>query len=108
MKVIAKVDSDTLLVQMTVNEFRLLSEEVDWREHDKVKIGETKGVRRLADHLAQLRKAKPPMVQLRGLMQAFLALTEPETIQKTLDEAGVVLPEQNAVPEETGFEDLVE
>lgn len=104
MKVLAKIDEHTVMVQMTVNEFRLLSEEVDWRDFDKVKVGEVKGVKRLADHLSQLQRSKPEIVQLRGLMQAFLSLTEPETIQKTLDEAGVVLPSKDATQEKTASE----
>lgn len=105
MRVVAKIDDYTVMVQMTINEFRLLSEDVDWRNRDNVKVGETKGVKRLADHLSQLQRSKPDLVQLRGIMQMFLALTETDNIQKTLNDAGVVLPEKNAVPEETGFED---
>lgn len=101
MKALAKIDERTLVVQMTINEFRLLSEDVHWRDRDNVKVGETKGVKRIADHLSMLQRSKPDLVQLRGIMQMFLALTEPDNIQKTLNDAGVVLPEKNAVHEET-------
>ncbi len=94
MKVIAKTNG-TVLVEMTPTEFKHITDATVWsaseygNELREITIGREVKVLGLSEHLIKLRKQKPDLKQLRGVMQAFLALTEPEAIEKTLAEAGV-------------------
>lgn len=94
MKVIAKTGR-TLLVEMTATEFEhCASTEVhsvtDYGQGlEKVKIGQEVKILGLSQHLIELRNQQPDLKQVRGVMQAFLALTEPEAIAKTLEAAGI-------------------
>jgi len=94
MKVIAKTGR-TLLVEMTATEFEhCASTEVhsvtDYGQGlEKVKIGQEVKILGLSQHLIELRNQQPDLKQLRGVFQAFLALTEPAAIEKTISEAGV-------------------
>lgn len=94
MKVIAKTAA-TVLVEMTPTEFRHCFDtdvyhggEI-YREMDNIVIGKEFNTLGLSQHLIELRNQHPDLKQLRGVMQAFLALTEPEAIEKTLEAAGV-------------------
>lgn len=97
MKVIAKTGR-TLLVEMTATEFEhCASTEVhsvtDYGQGlEKVNIGQEVKILGLSQHLIELRNQQPDLKQVRGVMQAFLALTEPEAITKTLEAAGVPIP----------------
>ena len=94
MKVIAKTNG-TVLVEMTPTEWlhitdvEIVSTYPFQGDLSKITIGKEIDVLGLSKHLIQLRNQKPDLKQLRGVMQAFLALTEPEAIEKTLEEAGV-------------------
>jgi hypothetical protein len=94
MKVIAKTNG-TVLVEMTPTEFLHITDVENTSTYpfqgdlSKITIGKEINVFGLSKHLIQLRSQKPDLKQLRGVMQAFLALTEPEAIEKTLAEAGV-------------------
>jgi len=94
MKVIAKT-AETVLVEMTPTEFRhcfdpeTRSTGEEYRGMDNIKIGQEVNVLGLSKHLIELRRQQPDLKQLRGVMQAFLALTEPEAIAKTLEQAGI-------------------
>jgi hypothetical protein len=94
MKVIAKTNG-TVLVEMTATEFLHITDVDNVNTYlfqgdlAKITIGKEIDVFGLSKHLIQLRSQKPDLKQLRGVMQAFLALTEPEAIEKTLAEAGV-------------------
>ena len=97
MKVIAKTGR-TLLVEMTATEFEhCASTEVhsvtDYGQGlEKVKIGQEVKILGLSQHLIELRNQQPDLKQLRGVFQAFLALTEPAAIEKTLEAAGIPIP----------------
>lgn len=94
MKVIARIDEDTVLVQMSVREFFMVGpEDSHWEDRKKLKPGYSVDVRRLTTHLTELERNKPDLKQLRAVMQTFLALTDPESIAETLRAAGVVMPE---------------
>ena len=104
MKVIAKTNG-TVLVEMTATEFLHITDVENVSTYRfqgdlaKITIGKEIDVFGLSKHLIQLRSQKPDLKQLRGVMQAFLALTEPEAIEKTLAEAGVpVLLEEPTDP----------
>jgi len=94
MKVIAKTNG-TVLVEMTPTEFLHITDVDNVSTYlfqgdlAKITIGREIDVFGLSKHLIKLRSQKPDLKQLRGVMQAFLALTEPEAIEKTLAEAGV-------------------
>ncbi len=96
MKVIAKTNG-TVLVEMTPTEFLHITDAGIRSTYpfsgdlSKITIGKSIDVFGLSKHLIHLRSQKPDLKQLRGVMQAFLALTEPEAIEKTLAEAGVPL-----------------
>lgn len=94
MKVIAKT-GNTVLVEMTPTEFKHCFDPSvryageGYREMDEIVIGKEFKILGLSQHLIELRNQQPDLKQVRGVMQAFLALTEPEAITKTLEAAGI-------------------